>query len=284
MSRWTSADPSASGDAARSEPKASEDRIWQDDRLRPAHEAAIPVDDSAFREGRGCYTSVRIASGRPRFEARHLRRLARGAKALALGRFDPTAAQRALRELARAAFPGGEGIVRLQLSQGGAGRLRLVGVPRGLGADPPLWSAIRAPQLHEGPLFAGGHKLTNRLVHALAADAARDAGADEALLFDREGRLVEAARSNVLWVDAEGRLCTPPLSRGAVAGVAREVLAERVALHERDIGPAALRHVAALYAVNAVRGARPIVRLDGEPVGDGGHAWTARLAAALASD
>jgi branched-subunit amino acid aminotransferase/4-amino-4-deoxychorismate lyase len=227
---------------------------------------------------------VRIADGRARFEDRHLRRLARGAAALALGRFDPDSASAALRELARAALPGGEGAVRLQLSRGASDRARLVGVPRGLGDDPPVWAAIRAPLLHEGSTVSGGHKLTNRLVHALAADAAHAAGADEALLFDRDGYLVEAARSNVVLVDAEERLLTPPLARGGVAGVAREVLLERVPLVERDLGPGALRTARALFAVNAVRGARPIASLDGRPVGDPGHPWAARLFAALAYD
>jgi branched-subunit amino acid aminotransferase/4-amino-4-deoxychorismate lyase len=258
--------------------------IWADGRLAPRAAAAIPADDSAFADGRGCFSTVRIAGGRARHTERHLRRLERGARALGLGRFDPEPARRALLELAAAALPGGEGAIRLQLSRDPRSGLRLVGVPRGLGDDPPVWTAIRAPLRHEGPLVAGGHKLSNRLVHALAADAARAAGADEALLFDRDGWLVEASRSNLVLVDAQGELLTPPLARGGVAGVAREVLAERLPLRERDLGPAALREARALFAVNAVRGARPIARLDGEPVGDPAHPAGLRLADALARD
>lgn len=263
---------------------ASAERIWIDGRLVPRAEAAIPADDSAFAEGRGCYTSVRIAAGQPRYEERHLRRLARGAQALALGRFEREAAQRALRELSAAALQGGEGVIRLQLSRDPRHGLRLCAVPRGLGDDPPVWSAIRAPLPHEPPPVPGGLKLTSRLLYALAAEAARAAGADEALLFDREGRLVEASRSNVVIVDAQDRLLTPPLARGCVAGVARELLCERLPLEERDLGASALREARALFAVNAVRGARPIVRLDGQPVGDAQHPAAARLAEALAHD
>jgi branched-subunit amino acid aminotransferase/4-amino-4-deoxychorismate lyase len=256
---------------------------WLGDRLIQRDAAPIAGDDSAFAEGRGCYTSVRIEKGLPRFEARHLRRLARGAEALSLGRFDPGLARRALRELAAAALPHGEGAVRLQLSRDARG-LRMVGVARGLGDDPACWSAITAPQRHEPPPVPGGHKLTSRLALALAAESARAAGADEALLFDGEGRLVEASRSNVLWVDAEDRLLSPPLARGAVAGVALEVLRERVPIHFRDARPPALRKARALFGVNAVRGARPIARLDGVPVGDASHPWAERLAEALARD
>ena len=262
----------------------SRDLIWADGGLVARADAAIPADDSAFSDGRGCFTTVRIAAGRPRFEARHLRRLARGAKALALGTFDPELARRALHALAAAALPDGEGAVRLQLSRDPRTGLRLTGIPRGLGADPPVWTAIRAPQVHEGPLVDGGHKLTNRLVHVLAADAAHAAGADEALLFDREDCLVEASRSNVLLVDAQDRLVSPPLSRGAVAGVALEIVAERLPLAWCDVRPSQIVAARALFAVNAVRGARPIARLDGETVGDVSHPWAARLAEALAHD
>jgi branched-subunit amino acid aminotransferase/4-amino-4-deoxychorismate lyase len=226
---------------------------------------------------------VRIAAGRPRFEDLHLRRLERGAAALGLGVFDPELARRALRGHA-ARLPGGEGAVRLQLSRDGRGRLRLLAIPRGLGPDPPLWSAITAPHPHEPPPLPGGHKLCGRLFYALAADAARAAGADEALLFDRAGRLVEGARSNVLVADAEGRPVTPPLSRGAVAGVALELLRGRVALYERDVSAAALRDARAVFAVNAVRGVRPIVRFDGRPLRSAEHPLAAQLAAALERD
>ena len=238
--------------------------------------------DSAQLEGRGCYTSVRIAAGRPRFEAQHLRRLERGAEALALGHFDPRAASRLLRDLARE-LSGGEGAVRLQISRDANG-LRLIGIPRGLGVDPPVWRAIRAPQIHEPPPLPGGHKLCGRLLFALATDAARAAGADEALLFDREGRLVEGARSNLVIVDAQERLLTPPLERGAVAGVALEVLRERVSLLERDITPAGLRAARALFALNAVRGVRPIVRLDAATLRSDQHAFASTLRDALERD
>ena len=245
------------------------------------------ADDVAFAEGRGCYTAVRIRGGKPRFAARHLRRLEAGADALGLGRPDPERVLRALQELAEAALPGGEGIVRLQLSRDSGGALHLVAVPRGLGEDPPEWSAIVAPFRHDGgTLLPGGHKLTNRLALALAGDAARRAGAQEALLFDASGLLVEGARSNLVVVDAGGRPATPPLSRGGVDGIARQLARERVpGIAERDVDAAGLRAAREIVALNAARGAVPIVSLDGRPVGDGcGGPFARRLAEALDAD
>ena len=75
-----------------------------------------------------------IQAGRPRFAARHARRLAQGAAELGLPRLEEAAVLRALAELAKAAFEGGDGIVRLEASRDGDGRLHLIGVPRALGA------------------------------------------------------------------------------------------------------------------------------------------------------
>jgi branched-subunit amino acid aminotransferase/4-amino-4-deoxychorismate lyase len=259
--------------------------LWVDGSLRPADAAAVRADDSAYRDGRGCYTSVRICAGAPRFVARHVRRLERDAHALGLPAVDPQLLQRAIAELARAVFSGGEGIVRIQLSRDGEGALHVVAAPRGLGDDPPAWRAVTSPLLHPGPLLGGGHKLSYRLLHALAADAAREARADEALLFDAHGYLVEGARTNVVALDADGELCTPPPTRGAVAGIALEVAGERLpALVRRDLSRRDLLAARGVAAINSVRGARALVALDASKLGGEGTELAERLAAVIADD
>jgi branched-subunit amino acid aminotransferase/4-amino-4-deoxychorismate lyase len=259
--------------------------IWVDGTLRPADAAAVRADDSAFSEGRGCYTSVRIRAGAPTFAQRHVRRLERDARALGLPAVDPELLTRALAELARAAFGGGDGVVRLQLSCDGEGALHVVGVARDLGDDPPAWRAVTAPFPHPGALLAGGPKLTHRLLQALAADAARAAHADEALLFDASGWLVEGARTNVAALAADGALCTPPSARGAVAGIALEVASERLpALAQRDLSRSDLFAARGVAVLNAVRGARALVSLDGAALGAESCELTARLAAVLDDD
>jgi para-aminobenzoate synthetase/4-amino-4-deoxychorismate lyase len=256
--------------------------IWVDGRLCASETAVVRADDSAFCEARGCYTSVRIHAGAPRFAERHVRRLVRDASALGLPVVDPELLRRALDELAQAAFCGGEGVVRLQLSRDGHGALHVVGVPRGLGDDPPTWRAVTARFPHPGALLAGGPKLTHRLVHALASDAARAAGVPEALLFDAAGRLVEGARTNVVALRADGALCTPPAERGAVAGIALEVVSERLpALLQRDLSRRDLLAARGVAVINAVRGARALVALDAADLGAEGGALAARLAAVL---
>jgi branched-subunit amino acid aminotransferase/4-amino-4-deoxychorismate lyase len=157
-------------------------------------------------------------------------------------------------------------------------------VPRELGDDSLEWSA-RVVSTDPSMALPGGHKLSNRLALALAGEVADAHGDDEALIFDSRGRLVEGSRSNILVAGPDGGLVTPPLARGAVSGVTRQLLMERISeIAERDIHRAALDCALEIIAVNAVRGARPITRLDGHPVGRGCPGpWCSRVADALAA-
>jgi branched-subunit amino acid aminotransferase/4-amino-4-deoxychorismate lyase len=258
--------------------------IWVDGSLLDDDTAAVRADDSAFSSGRGCYTTGRFAGGRLCFGERVVRRLARDARALGLGEVDEALCLAGMLSLGRAHFGDDEGAVRLQASRDGAGSLHLVGIARALGPDPAEWRAISPPFPHQGPAPYAGAKVTNHLLFAMARDRAVRAGVDEAVLFDGEGFLIEGTRSNLLLVRSDGSLATPGLERGGVAGVAREILLESLPeiaeseLHRRDLGKA--REV---IAVNAVRGARPVVELDGEPVGDGRPGPAARRLAEVLS-
>ena len=259
---------------------------WIDGAIAPVDQAVIRADDSAFSEGRGCYTSVRIAGGQPRFADRHVARLQRAARALRLGEIDEATIRSALAELAAAALPAGEGVVRLQASRDGEGPTHLVGVARGLGEDAPEWSASTVTQRHDGASISEGRKVTSRLTLALAAEDAQTAGVNEAVLLDASGHLVEGARSNLFVCPPGGLIWTPPIASGAVAGIARTISIERLPeIEEREISRSALLGAAELIAVNAVRGARAITRLDGCAVGTGEVGpWCRRLAEVLAND
>ena len=213
-------------------------------------------------------------------------RLVRDAQALGFGRFDPLEIGERLVALGRASFGGaGTGVVRLEARAGG----ELDGSTRPLGPEHETWRAITARERHPGPGPVPGAK-RGGVASLTAARAASEAvGVDEALLFDTAGRLVEGARSNLALALADGRFVVPPAARGAVRGVALEAaFAAGMRLSEEDVPREVLRSVRELVATNAVRGARPILVLDGAPVGDGrpgplAAALTAALAAALAS-
>jgi branched-subunit amino acid aminotransferase/4-amino-4-deoxychorismate lyase len=249
---------------------SSSGSIWVDGKLVDADIATVRADDSAFSSGRGCYSTGRFVGGRVRFGERVVRRLARDARALGLGKVDEALGLLGMGELGKAHFGDGEGVVRLQASRDGGGSLHLVGVARAVGPEPREWRAISPPFPHEGPAPYSGAKVTNHLLFAMARDQAVCAGVDEAVLFDGEGFLIEGARSNLLLARSDGSLATPSLQRGGVAGVAREILLEKLPeIAETDLHRSTVAEARELIAVNAVRGSCPVVELDGEPVGDG---------------
>lgn len=199
----------------------------------------------------------------------HVARLARDAARLGLPPVDPRVARRALVELARAAFPSADGIVRLEHARGADGRGHWLGVARSLGVDASTWRAVAAPVAHEGwHAWSGAKRSAQRAVSIARAAAAR-AGADEAILVDAAGRVVEGARAAIFVHLPDGVFATPALERGGVRSLAREVALARArgAVRTRDVSLRALRAAREVVAVNAVRGARPLVELDGEPLG-----------------
>lgn len=215
---------------------------------------------------------------------RHVRRLVRDALCLGLPAPDPTACRRLLEELAAPSRVRGDLKVRVEAHVDAELGVRLRGAATELDPDRPVWRAIAAA--HPGPSLTSSAKSTDRSIYDPAIAAARAGGADEALLFDATGLLVEGARTNVIVHRAEAQLVTPPLGRGGQAGITREILLEIVPeLIEDDVSLFDLRRAREVIAVNAVRGARAIIALDGHAIG-GGRAgpWCERLAAALALD
>jgi len=235
--------------------------------------------------GAGCFTTTRATGGRVWQARRHAERLIRDARLLGLGELDSVACLAALAEWAATTSDGSRAIVRIEVRRDENGAPALIGSRRAWGDDPPVWRAATAPLAHPGPTPTSHIKSTDRSFYAAALDAARAAGGDDALLFDAAGFLVEGARTNLVVVHADGSLRTPPLARGGVAGIAREVLvAQLPELLEADSSAADVSAARELIAINAVRGARRVTHLDDRPIGCASAGpWSQQLARLLES-
>ncbi len=95
------------------------------------------------------------------------------------------------------------------------------------------------------------HKTTRRRVYEEARAA--HPGADDVLLVNGRGELTESTIAN-LAVEIDGKLCTPPVRCGLLAGTLRAEMIERGELVERVIMPADLAGGARVYLMNSVRG------------------------------
>ena len=108
------------------------------------------------------------------------------------------------------------------------------------------------------------YKTTDRAQFDRALDAARAAGADDALLLTPGGYLAEAAIWSVLWWEGS-EVCGPALDLGILPGVGRARVTEMAGrVEERHSTLRDLKEFP-LFLVNAVRGVVPVATLDGAP-------------------
>ncbi len=121
--------------------------------------------------------------------------------------------------------------------------------------------------------IAAGAKVTNYLSNLLAVREAKARGAQEALVVDASGYVVEGASSNVFVVHA-GSLSTPPVRAGILAGITRaNILAAAADLGiptaERDLLPEDVYGAEEVFVTSSIREVLPVVRADGRVIGAG---------------
>jgi para-aminobenzoate synthetase/4-amino-4-deoxychorismate lyase len=101
------------------------------------------------------------------------------------------------------------------------------------------------------------HKTTNREAyqHALASRP----GADDVLLFNEKNQVTESTIANLVFeLELEGRLFTPPIECGLLAGTARAQLLNEGRIGERTIKVDELAMAPRLYLLNSVRGMQAV--------------------------
>ena len=258
---------------------------WIDGCLRAPGEAEREADDSGLLHGQACYTSALVRAGNARYAERHIERLRRDSRALGFEPPDHRLVLQAFFDLGTAAFGPESGIVRLQVSCNARGATRLLGTARPLRADTAQWHAFVFSHPHPGPGPWPGVKRAGDPHLAAARAALLESGLDEAILVDREGYVIEGARSSFVFQTAAGELVTPDPARGGVSSIAREIVCKAIPeIRRKSVPVSALVRARELVAVNAVRGARVIRTLDGQPVGDpSASALACEVARALAA-
>jgi len=194
--------------------------------------------------------TMRALSGRVDLIDSHLDRLSRAGAALGF----PVDADRVRADVA-GALRGRAGLLLVRLTLDRAGRAAVSTIP--LDQAPPIrtvavvgWPA----GLDEPSRF----KTTDRAAYDAALAQAIDAGADEAVLVDGDGLVVEATRANV-WLRFGDELVTPALGRRGLAGVMRaRLLATVPGTRTADVKADDLEAADEVLLSNAVRGLFPV--------------------------
>jgi branched-chain amino acid aminotransferase len=206
----------------------------------PAEEARVSVLDNGFAFGDSVYEVLRTYGGLAFEPGRHFRRLRASAARLgiAVPASDPSLLAQVDALLARAA--GGESYVRIIVS-------------RGLGDCSYNFDKVQGPTVvmvqKALPPYPASHyesgikvaavgvrrnhpraldpaiKSSNLLNNILAVREAQSRGADEPVLLNQEGFVAEGASTNV-FLARGGKVSTPPLSAGILAGITRQVVLE----------------------------------------------------------
>jgi len=251
--------------------------IYLNGEILPAEQARIDPFDRGFSLGDGLFETLRAYDGHPFRLADHLERMSTAAAALEIPLpVDMPGVAEAVTALLSANGHGrGDASIRITLTRGTG--------PRGL-APPPdprptllIATAAYAPlpdtctavmvdiRRNEGSPLSR-MKALGALDNVLAAGLATKRGGDEAILANNAGAIACGARAN-LFALIDGRLVTPPVSDGALPGIARRVVLEIAAACRVPIAEISLRAEDLLQAdeillTNSLFEIRSVARLD----------------------
>jgi branched-subunit amino acid aminotransferase/4-amino-4-deoxychorismate lyase len=255
--------------------------VCLDGAIVPEADAKVAANDRGLLQGRGLFETFRVRRGRPVYRlADHLARLEAGAEVLGMTvRLALADVEQSVRLLAERCGLD-DARVRLTLTAGTSDTGGSVLIQARAATDYPerLYevgaSAIVAHVRRNETSPLSRVKSLNCLDNMLAREAARQAGADEALLLNSRGVLAEGSVTNVFVVRG-GELLTPPLEDGALPGVTRAAVLELargagVAAGEAPIALDELTGAGEAFLTNAIAGVLPLVAVDGVRIGDGG--------------
>ena len=258
--------------------------------LVPPEAVRIDPFDRGFTLGDGIFESLRVSGGAPEFADAHLDRLDRAAEvtAMPLPFTRPEILDRMARLIAAAGMA--DAALRLMVSRGASAR--------GVAAPPPedcrptvVISVHPLPPTRNASVAAVIATVTRRnefspfsrvkaapyLDSIVALEEAKGKNAQDAVLFNTQGRVASACYANLFAVIG-GRLVTPPLADGPLPGVTRGRVLAALDGVEDGISPDALAGAEEIFLTNSF-GIRSVIALDGRPLPEGPMAAKARAIA-----
>ena len=244
--------------------------VWINGELVPDSEAKISVFDHGLVTGDGVFETVKVTNGTPFALTRHLLRLSRSAAGLgmpqpdldqiragALALIDATPRM----PLARMRITATAGIAPLGSQRGNSPVTAFVAIAEQKPAAPSVDVVVAPwPRNEEGAL--AGLKTTSYAENVRALAYAAERGGDEAIFPNVAGNLCEGTGTNV-FVAIGGRLITPPLSSGCLAGVTRGLVIEWAGAAEDDLTMDDLSNAEEAFLTGTTRDVQPIAHVNG---------------------
>lgn len=263
-------------------------KIWLDDKLVDKQDAKVSVYDHGLLYGDGVFEGIRVYNGKIFEHQAHLKRLYDSAKVIRLTiPMDIQTLQKAVEQTVKANDIT-DGYIRLIITRG-------VG---DLGLNPFLCpkagviiiadkiqlypeelyekglKVVSVPTLRNHPMAIPPQvKSLNYLNNIFAKIESIDAGADEAVLFNQEGYVAEAAGDNIFIIKNQ-ILYTPPVQAGSLDGITRRVVIqlaeqEKISIIQQNLTRYDLYTADEFFMTGTGAEVIGVVQIDGRQIGDG---------------
>jgi branched-chain amino acid aminotransferase len=248
--------------------------VWLNGLLMPLHEARISPLDHGFLVGDGVFETLVAREGRLFAAHEHWQRLLRSCELMGLTPVSETEFIGAM-EAVLEANQLKDARVRFTLTSGDGP----LGSERGESPDtilvtavplkpwPPTERVCLAPWTRHESGALSGVKSTSYGDNVRALAHARIRGCGEALLANTRGELCEGTGSNIFLV-VQGRLVTPPLDSGCLAGVTRLLVLRAceeagIDCFEDTLTVRVLSECEEAFLTSSTRDVHPIAKVDG---------------------
>ena len=223
--------------------------------------------------GDGVFETIKVSNGEPFALTRHLQRLSRSATGLGL----PAPDLESIRSGVLAVIDASPRIPLSRLRVTVTGGISPLGSERGdspvtaivaMAAQSPPAASVEVvtvpwPRNERGAL--SGLKTTSYGENVRALAYAAERGGSEAIFPNTVGNLCEGTGSNIFVVTG-GRLLTPPLSSGCLAGVTRALVTEWADAIGEDLPISALPTVDEAFLTGTTRDVQPINAINGTAI------------------
>ena len=251
----------------------------------PHRRAAVHVEDRGYQFADGVYEVIAVKNGRFVDDTPHLERLDRSLRELEIA---PPMSRAALRVVMAEMLRRNrirDGILYIQMTRGVAARDHPF--PADSDASVVMTARLEPPQ--DPRLGENGVdvisipdirwkrcdiKSVSLLPNILGKQAAHRAGAFEAWQINEEGFVTEGTSTNAWIVDAEGRLCTPPIDEQILSGITRRrilKLAERegIDFSERYFTLKEAQSAREAFITSSTTLVLPVTTIDDAVIGNG---------------
>ena len=261
-------------------------QVWLNGAYLNAQDAVIPATDRGFLLGDGFFETMRAHRGTVAWLHAHMERLAAHAAVIGLSSQMLPSGDDIAEIIATLCQGNGlqSAVVRLSLSRGSGQRGLLPPenpTPTIMVTTAPFTPApssagltlITAQKIRRNPWsVAGTIKSLNYLDNIVAKQEAQQAGADDALIMSVDGSVAETTIANLFGIK-DGALWTPDGTTGILCGLARSFVincakANGIETRFDPRTPLELSEMDMLFTANALRGMRPVMALDGAPIGN----------------